>query len=551
MAPWPGSPEEEHLLREHTIRSVMSALHGEVLLWRGKNAVKEEVIKPQYDASKVPAAIARILHSSGLAAEIKTFAYRRILDEQDSQHRRARLVGPGRQLPPLPVPIAVSSTLDSVEWARQRWGYVTLANLRELSREQNQPFLQPRKPPRDDGSPEEVATRHIVDLEGLYHLLTTEMQGQARPACGGLASRGLHWSALGVQLHADTLEVIRERYRDLALDGHHLGGALDDGPRGPGADLAQLRLQEGQALLQRPYTPQLHVFARFGVPPSLRREVWAKCLSAQQSASRHPVALAVQEVAQGICEWEWITDDCLRLDVTEHCANDVCFFPFDEIVEAMVLALSRDPTVLADCVGGPPHIPVAAGAEADGGHSSRPRFLPPSGIVPFNGFSFYACPFAMVCEKLETVYPIFRAFYCQYLCRLHAISTHPGSLLPLCALFESLVFTAVPHVCLHLIEMGPRAAPLRFAFPWIARAFSGFLRVDQVLWLWDRVLGFDSTELIAVLAAAVFIFRSKLVLNARSPEDVELVFSDITALQAVPLLQHFLSTSEDIIATDL
>lgn len=38
---------------------------------------------------------------------------------------------------------------------------------------------------------------------------------------------------------------------------------------------------------------------------------------------------------------------------------------------------------------------------------------------------------------------------------------------------------------------------LRIAFKWMVRAFSGYLSTDQLLLLWDRVLGYDSLEIIA------------------------------------------------------
>lgn len=248
----------------------------------------------------------------------------------------------------------------------------------------------------------------------------------------------------------------------------------------------------------------------------------------------------LHDVARGVGLWEWLTDDVLRLDVAECCANDICYFPFDEIVEAMVLALSRDSSVPGDCETGPPQEPILAAP-----CSGRPADLvPPCGVVPFQTFSYYACPVAFLSDKLEVTYPLFRAIYCRYLSRLHTISTQPGTLLPLCALFEGLVFTVVPHVSFHLAELGAEVAPLRIAFPWIVRGFVGFLRADQVLALWDRVIGFDSTEIIAVLAAAVFVFRARLVLNAATAEDVELVFSDLTQLQATPLLQHLLFADE-------
>ncbi|CAE8616062.1 unnamed protein product [Polarella glacialis] len=142
----------------------------------------------------------------------------------------------------------------------------------------------------------------------------------------------------------------------------------------------------------------------------------------------------------------WLTDDVLRLDVAEHCANDVSYFPFDEIVEAMVLALSRDSKVMACCECGPPQIPIVAcpetntaAVQGDGENCGQEQpgllLVPPCGVVPFRGFSNYACPFAFLADRLETVYPLFRAFYCRHLCRLHTLSSEPRTLLQLCELF--------------------------------------------------------------------------------------------------------------------
>lgn len=41
---------------------------------------------------------------------------------------------------------------------------------------------------------------------------------------------------------------------------------------------------------------------------------------------------------------------------------------------------------------------------------------------------------------------------------------------------------------------------LRIAFKWMVRAFSGYLSTDQLLLLWDRVLGYDSLEVVAGIA---------------------------------------------------
>jgi hypothetical protein len=71
----------------------------------------------------------------------------------------------------------------------------------------------------------------------------------------------------------------------------------------------------------------------------------------------------------------------------------------------------------------------------------------------------------------------------------------------------------------------------------IAEHFSLF---DQVLMLWDRLWAFDSLELLAVLAAAVFCFRSDSVCACSSAVELADVFADLSTVRPVPLLQSFL-----------
>tara|TARA_B110001452_G_scaffold167855_1_gene140241 strand:+ start:203 stop:451 length:249 start_codon:yes stop_codon:yes gene_type:complete len=62
---------------------------------------------------------------------------------------------------------------------------------------------------------------------------------------------------------------------------------------------------------------------------------------------------------------------------------------------------------------------------------------------------------------------------------------------------------------------------------------------EQTLLLWDRVIGFDSLELLPALATAVFLFHEAALLQAADYEDVHRVLLDATELK-VPLLQAFL-----------
>ncbi|CAJ1396575.1 unnamed protein product [Effrenium voratum] len=517
------------------VKEVLAALRREAFFWRAKQATKDQLLRPLEDATSGTEreAVERAFAASGFRDKVKAFAFLRL-----------RSMRPGTQDSP------------SVDWARRQWSELLLQRLQKLSQEQRQPFLRRRpKPLTSEDNPgkpreEEVSTRHIVDLNSLYNLITRDLRTRlARDSSnrpGAMPALGSEMSGI----HLRSLEELRLRYGELAPGYGHLGVPELPEARDARAEAAKLEMKRrrlGQKLLVNAYPAELQILARFGVSPSLRREVWGACLGAKHGA-------ALQEAARGICEWEWLTDDVLRLDVAEHCANDVSYFPFDELVEALVLALSRDPQVSKLCESGSPQIPIVVGeAVAQRGPAlseavvkdtagEGEQFLPPSGVVPFKGFSNYACPFAFLSDRLETAYPLFRGFYCRHLSRLHSISGQAETLVTLCGLFEQLTAQAAPRAVQHLLALD--TSPLRYAFHWIVTGFVGCLPAEQILHLWDRVLGFDSVELVPVLAAAVFALRARLVLAARRQEEVQLLFADVSCVKAIPLLQAFLFGSD-------
>lgn len=66
--------------------------------------------------------------------------------------------------------------------------------------------------------------------------------------------------------------------------------------------------------------------------------------------------------------------------------------------------------------------------------------------------------------------------------------------------------------------------------------------MDQVLILWDRVIGYDSVEILAVFAAALFIYRADTLLSICSfgQEAVRRVLKENSEIQVVPILKQFL-----------
>lgn len=165
--------------------------------------------------------------------------------------------------------------------------------------------------------------------------------------------------------------------------------------------------------------------------------------------------------------------------------------------------------------------------------------FPPSGVIPFQGLSLYVAPLCYLYTEAETAYFVFRQLYCKYFCLLHTFSSHSEGLIAQCKQFEELVSTQEPRLFYHM-AVTLNCPPLKIAFPWIVTAFSGYLEVEEVLLLWDRIIGFDSALIVSLLAAAIFVFRKEQILEAKSAEEAQELFQDGNKLRVVPLLQHFL-----------
>ncbi len=114
--------------------------------------------------------------------------------------------------------------------------------------------------------------------------------------------------------------------------------------------------------------------------------------------------------------------------------------------------------------------------------------VPPCGFVPFQGQAALCAPLLYLSEDRVVVFQMFRKMLARYWCCLQSLaSSQRGSLLWLCALFESLMRTHLPRVCEHMVR-NLRVQPLQVALPWIRLAFVEFFMLEEVLTLWDRIL---------------------------------------------------------------
>lgn len=69
------------------------------------------------------------------------------------------------------------------------------------------------------------------------------------------------------------------------------------------------------------------------------------------------------------------------------------------------------------------------------------------------------------------------------------------------------------------------------------RAFSGHLPPEQLLYLWDAVLAYDTLEIIPLLAVTILSLRKENLLQVTTLINIEAVLADLSSIAVMPLLQ--------------
>ncbi|XP_046812263.1 TBC1 domain family member 19 isoform X1 [Lucilia cuprina] len=222
-----------------------------------------------------------------------------------------------------------------------------------------------------------------------------------------------------------------------------------------------------------------------------------------------------------------IVDKLVFKDIQLTASNDDQYFVFEDVLYQVMLCFSRD-TEIAQMIQFE-HYPVK------GKHYEAP----PSGVVPFHGICMFAAPFCYLYDSPIGLYFTFRAFYIRYCHRLTTINTHPQGIVSICLLFEKLLQTHEPQLWSHFREL--QIQPIRVVFKWLMRAFSGHLPPDQLLVLWDLILGFDSLEILSIFALIILSFRKESIMQVTSLDSIEAILADLSSIKVLPLVQLALS----------
>ncbi|EFX79137.1 hypothetical protein DAPPUDRAFT_245167 [Daphnia pulex] len=250
-------------------------------------------------------------------------------------------------------------------------------------------------------------------------------------------------------------------------------------------------------------------------------------------------------------------------DIQLTASRDEHYFVFEDLIYQVSLCFSRDsyvclqlcskfgsraqttsrfahaPDISSSASGGSSGTGGRADGDASGQSSVTTSAFPPSSCIPFYGWAMYVAPLCYVYEEAEDIYYTLRAMYVKYWSRLHRLSSHGQGIVALSVLFERLLQQQEPELWIHCLNNN--IEPLRIAMPWMVQAFSGFLIPEQLLFLWDLILGFDSMLLLPLLAASIFSLRRENLHRILSHDSAETIFSDLSTIQVVPLLQMALT----------
>ncbi|XP_075857271.1 TBC1 domain family member 19 isoform X2 [Microcebus murinus] len=322
-----------------------------------------------------------------------------------------------------------------------------------------------------------------------------------------------HLGLIQVPLKVKDIPELKECFIELGLNTGQLG--IDDSTQVPPELFENEHVRIGQKVLAEQDSAAAQQYVRQGSPTALRAELWALILNI---SSQPEDILYYEQLKTNVIQHDLLVDSLIYKDVKLTASNDDYYFVFEDYLYQVLLCFSRDTSVLSHFAynsASPPKSYIRGKL----GLEEYAVFYPPNGVIPFHGFSMYVAPLCFLYHEPSKLYQIFREMYVRFFFRLHSISSHP-----------SLFY--------HLREIG--AQPLRISFKWMVRAFSGYLATDQLLLLWDRILGYNSLEILAVLAAAVFAFRAVNLMEVTSLAAAEAVLADLSTLKVMPLLQIFL-----------
>ncbi|TMW62426.1 hypothetical protein Poli38472_005044 [Pythium oligandrum] len=548
----------------------------QVRAWKG--VVKQELAKPENSLDQLllltqsssrasegnnaaVGALYRLVDKMGLVSALRRLILDLHYDATQAVHAAATQQSKEKEASFLPH--ADGGSLDVVQTARESWERITREELLRFASEQGKTLLSSLTNPIRNGTPTSATTtsetiegdmelnlpndaapvrsykpptttRFLYDGRDLLH--TLQSIKPSNRSAEAVAAALDAWGSIQLHFHAPSSSALRRQYAELTPSLGQIG--LDElFPSERQAFLAE-KNRVGDLVLSHHSVSMARQYAKTGCPASLRAQVWSLALG--QTVKSPDARVYFEQLQDQVTQWTYLTDDMYLLDLQR--AIDSCdYFVFQDHLDSVVMAFTRDPHVHQHAlqVNGTVHLTPEQHQVTQTAALPPPnKCVPPNGVLPFSGLVMYVAPLTYLYTDPVQLYYVFREMYIRYWSRLNAIRSDHATILPLCRLFEDLVVRSSSAAVFHLLNVGVQ--PLDVAFPWIQGAFSGVLELQQLLLLWDRIVGYDSIQLLAVVAAALFHFRADELEGVTSMDEIRALYAEQLEIQVIPLLQEYL-----------
>ncbi|CAH8545410.1 unnamed protein product [Schistosoma bovis] len=217
------------------------------------------------------------------------------------------------------------------------------------------------------------------------------------------------WGLINLPINVKNLSDLRRFYEPLHIKNPQIG--VDDSLL---STFELVHEQEAKEVISLDSSERAQQFLRRGCPLGYRARLWALCLNAK--VTEHD-RIYYEQLKSFVAENEYMTDQLICKEVQLTASNDDMHFVFCDYTYQILLPFTRDQTVLSHfktMLGSPPRIIIK--------NSKETYIYPPSGVIPFHGFSMYMLPLCYLYDDPVTLYVTFRQLYIRYFYKLHTIS---------------------------------------------------------------------------------------------------------------------------------
>ncbi|ORX54272.1 hypothetical protein BCR36DRAFT_283197 [Piromyces finnis] len=327
------------------------------------------------------------------------------------------------------------------------------------------------------------------------------------------------WSSLPINIETPTIEEFRVKFKELNPNYVHLE-VLKELNTEKTISTLNTRYELGNKIINSSSRLAARQYSKYGLPMFQRVKIYEIMLISEFTDNIETYTYQYcSSLKNDIIKYELLVDNVIQTDVKQ-IQNDDSYFIFEDILSKVMYYWARDRWLIPKIYQ---NNDVNDWDNTEGWFEpfidNKRKIYPPNGIIPFWGISSYAIPFCYLYDNPDNVYMLFREFYSKYCSKLHTIN-NPKGLIYLCQVFEH-TFKQLDSVLYFHIQYIIGKSPLEIVFPWIVYSFVGMLDIEQILLLWDRIIGFDSLELIPIAATCIFLYKKESLLQISNVNELK------------------------------